>query len=1673
MTFDCLKKICIKLLLVMSLSSFALADAKESINIDDQRPDDFSDQQWNDLKSAIQSAQLLPTPEGVGGQNSRFGSSVSIDGNRAVVSAPLYADTGAVFVYDYDGSQWIKTHELFADDGHAGDEFGHSVSLSGNRVLVGARFDRMSGFRAGAAYVFDFDGTTWVKSQKLIARDLQSSGDEFGFTVSLFGDRALIGAPNDDEESNNAGAVYIFDLIADIWQETQKLTSMDAAPFNGFGHSVSLYQDRVLIGSLNNTAHVFDVDTGGFVPTQILTPSDPMLAGGFGRSVSLHGDRALIGAQDSQNGKGSAYVFDFSGVWIETQKLVASDADNNDRFGNSVSLFADRALIGAFESDDPGFSATGAAYVYDLTMGTWNESIKIRGNDISSFDSFGNAVSLSNGHLIVGAFLDNGDDFDSGSAYIFQESGGSWLQRQKLIIDETGAAFDQFGYSVSTEGQRTVVGVIGDDDQGLDAGAVYVFDMVNEQWQLSQKLFASDAGGFDNFGFAVSLSGNRLAVSAISDDETANGSGAVYIFELNNGFWLQTTKIKAMDAAQDDQFGYSTSLQNNRLVVGARRNDSSSINAGAAYVFDEIGGNWSQAQKLIASDTANNDEFGFSVSLSLNRILIGARYNNEMGNNAGAAYLFDLNGNTWIQTVKLTASDGASSDEFGSSVSLLGNWAVVGAPREGRGAAYFFQPINGQWNQRQKIKPTAPTLSGYFGNAVSLSEVGVLIGARLDDVTTLDAGAAYLFERDNAGFWLQSEVLKETNGSFSDEYGFAVSLSSDYVVVGARFDGDRGTNAGSVFVYDIDPNYVVGGMVSGLDGSGLRLKNNGIDTLDILSNGVFEFPAELIDGTQYNVTIDQQPNNNSQTCSLKNASGTSAGSDVTTVEVNCVTNQFSIGVNVSGLVVGNEVSLLNNGVDFLQITGDGVINFNQRLIDGADYEISILNQPSNPSQTCVVNNAVGTINGQDLLLDVICTPNQFTVSVDINGLAAGASVSLLNFSELLVVTDNGISNFPSQQSDLSPYSISILSQPSDPNQVCVVNGQSVGNIAASDVLIEIQCTTVQYNIGVNVRGLAESGVLSIMNNMEPLTITSNGQMTFTTPLDDHAAYNVAIMTQPTAPDQVCSFLSVNSGNLAGQDVVIDIECVSAQYHVVVNVNGLITNSELALLSNSETLSIRADGMYEFHTPQEDYSNYTVSIIAQPDTPSQQCVFDQENQSGVIQGQNVVVSLLCEINQFNVDVQVTGLVEGNIVSFINGSDTLEVMTDGLFTVSTLDDETAFDASISTQPTSPNQQCSFVGVNSGVLAGQDIVLNIACTTLQYSIAVDVNGLADNAELVVLNGAESIAIRNNGIQPFLSLYDDFSSYAVSIITQPTAPNQVCVFSQENETGSIDGENIIVLVNCVTSQYDVNVNVMGLAETNSVSFLNGTDTLEVMTDGLMRLSTLDDHTAFDVSITTQPTSPDQTCQFEGSSSGSLAGAHVQIDVTCITGQYSVGVEVSGLAVGNSVVLANQGDLLTVSSNGPATFPTLLDDGSTYAVSVEENPTTPEQTCNVTSSATGVINSANVTAIQVECETNQYFIGGNVSGLLPGNYLILQNNGTDDEMVSGNGPYVFSLALFDESAYSVSIELPALNPIQSCDLLNASSALSGDDIIDVNLACEPSEELIYRHGFELFMPRK
>jgi len=439
--------------------------------------------------------------------------------------------------------------------------------------------------------------------------------------------------------------------------------------------------------------------------------------------------------------------------------LVATDGVAGDKFGRVVSIDGDTMVVGAMNVDGD----IGAAYVFELVNGSWVETVKLRPDQLTGRVYFGASVVVKNDTIVVGAqFEDTSNGSETGAVYIFeQDQAGSWNQTQKLFP----AGSNSFGSSVDMTNDMLVVGDVSE-------ATVYVFEPNQAgSWVETAQLTTTDDLGFGFFADNIAIQNTTVVVNNWGDSTNGPLSGAVYIFDqAGNGSWSQTQKLIPNDNASNDAFGYDIAFQGNRIVVGAVNDDDYGNNSGAAYVFENINGSWTETAKLTDSNSAtqNTASFGRSVAVDNDFIVIGN------GQTTGPAYLFEyVPSSGWLKTTSLTASNNGSNSHDPNGIAIQNDLVVAGS--DDAEAVYLYQ-VSTQVNTQNLLANggfEGGDLSGWSevvsgitvdsGNTAYSGQHGITLSGhgRIDQVIDTVTGQQY---QVSAYIRLDQEVIAPTWG---------------------------------------------------------------------------------------------------------------------------------------------------------------------------------------------------------------------------------------------------------------------------------------------------------------------------------------------------------------------------------------------------------------------------------------------------------------------------------------------------------------------------------------------------------------------------------------------------------------------------------------------------------------------------------------------------------------------------------------------------------------------------------------------------------------------------------------------------------------------------------------------------------------------------------------------
>lgn len=377
-----------------------------------------------------------------------------------------------------------------------------------------------------------------------------------------------------------------------------------------------------------------------------------------------------------------------------------------------------------------------------------------------------------------------------------------WIETEKITIPEGGQKY--FGLDVAIDGDTALVAAPGDDNWN---GSVYVFTRVwsceGSTWTQQQKLTPSDPGVNDCFGVRIALQGDTALIGA-DDELSQDDPGAVYVFTRTGRNWTEQQILTPSDGNPLDGFA-DPDLDGDTAIIGALFDDDMGVDAGAAYVFTRTGTTWTQQAKLYAADPGESEWFGYDVSVDGDTALITTYDWWNDTETPGAAYVFVRNGTTWTQQAKLVGSDTVPGDTFGIYAVIDGDTAIVGAPNDDEiglysGSAFVFTRTGTTWTEQAKLHGSDEDAYDWFGGALSLEGDTLFIGAADDEELGAGSGSEYVFTRTGTT-WTEQQYLLASDGKPNDNFGWPVYLDGNTAFIGAYYDPDHGPNSGSVYIF--------------------------------------------------------------------------------------------------------------------------------------------------------------------------------------------------------------------------------------------------------------------------------------------------------------------------------------------------------------------------------------------------------------------------------------------------------------------------------------------------------------------------------------------------------------------------------------------------------------------------------------------------------------------------------------------------------------------------------------------------------------------------------------------------------------------------------------------------------------------------------------------------------
>jgi len=824
------------------------------------------------------------------------------------VGAPLDdvhgTNSGSVYVYDANNLS-VRPTKLSPVSGN----YGASMFMTSTKLYVGAYSDDTGGNNFGSAYVYDLSDLSAAPT----ILSPSTASDNVGWAISATETHVVVSAINDDTKTTNAGAVYVYDA-SNLGATPTKLVTPDGGSSDQFGRAVHIDSNNVYVGcrqhgSYNHGAvYVYSLSDLSAAPTKLEDGTDYLQLGCY---LASDDTNLYVGAMGYNGRKGAVFAYALSDLSAAPTIITESDLTSNSYFGERVDARHGSLVVGAERKSENGNAYQGAVYVYD-TSDLSAAPTKLTAPDDGDTESeyFGQDISINEDSIVIGANMDDGRN---GSVWVYDRNDLSAAPTKLFAFD--AAYDDRFGWAVAavsapsqlngvtvtqsdnvftvtpgtadadfqlritatdsegnatsatsdfdftyvnqapsvtgiqsaytlTQGQDTVITAVGtdpegdaiawsyeevisgtnyvvvsaagDDDNGSNSGSVYVFDANNLSAQPT-KLTAFDGAAGDSFGRHSSLNSNILAVTSYGDDDGQPNSGSVYVYDLNN-LSATPTKLTAYDMhnqAGDKRFGERVLVTEDQIIVGNSWDDQEATYAGAVYVFD-INNLNAQPTKLTAYDGAVSDNFGYRFATTADKILVGS-FDDDHGNNSGAVYVFDKS-DLSVQPTKLVSPDASENQMFGISIEASSSQVVIGArgDNSNTGTAYVYD-ANDLSATPTKLTAYDGATSDMFGQHVAISSDKVVVSAYADDDRGAQSGSVYVFDANDLS--AQPTKLTAFDGAATDMFGTGLAVTSEQIIVGA-YGGPGSTYTGVVYVYDINDLSAQPTRLTAYDGAG-------------------------------------------------------------------------------------------------------------------------------------------------------------------------------------------------------------------------------------------------------------------------------------------------------------------------------------------------------------------------------------------------------------------------------------------------------------------------------------------------------------------------------------------------------------------------------------------------------------------------------------------------------------------------------------------------------------------------------------------------------------------------------------------------------------------------------------------------------------------------------------
>lgn len=649
--------------------------------------------------------------------NAEFGRSVDIDGTWIAVGAPsddgIASDAGAVVVFRFDGSGWSEEAKITASDAQAGDRFGEQLIARGDTMIVANRsvanpsvydvrrrsgawvqVDQIPPTPPVAEFATDvaFDGRRLV-----IASGAPSPRVDFYFwqgggwvltdseasagpnaSVDLSGHFAAVGAPSD---GNGSVTIFRYDSL----DATVDQVLVGSVPGGQFGAAVGLRGDTLVVGDPAGTgsAVAYRRESAGWVEQGPLEPSSPTSGAAHGAAVALHGDLAVVGAPQATGAttNAGAVSFHLIGGSVSAPFVRAGDPRDSAWFGWWTGGWGSRIVFTAPNASG-ATSAAGAAYLQRLEGGEWLLDQKLFASDGTNDDNYGASAGVHGFAAAVAADLRNGRE---GATYLYRHDGSSWVEEQIVVGSGAVGQDDEFGRPIELDGDVLAATCVFDDDEGEDAGAVYLFeyDPSLGTWAEVDKLAPDDLTVGASFGSGLDLDGNLLVAAGPNFAGTVSGAGKVYIYRFDGTDWLLEQTLEDDPPALSARYGFQVRTWGGWIAVSARQADTpAGTDSGKVVLYRFDGDQWVFHEELVPRTVGAFDQVGAKLGIDGGLLATYAPGTDLLFDNVGTVFTYRWTGSSWVEGPRIESPRPEATLSFGNGLSVHDGRVVIGGPFE-------------------------------------------------------------------------------------------------------------------------------------------------------------------------------------------------------------------------------------------------------------------------------------------------------------------------------------------------------------------------------------------------------------------------------------------------------------------------------------------------------------------------------------------------------------------------------------------------------------------------------------------------------------------------------------------------------------------------------------------------------------------------------------------------------------------------------------------------------------------------------------------------------------------------------------------------------------------------------------------------------------------------------